>query len=441
VPLNQKDLGILRELSNQVAEIAALPVQQETISLWKALNDLRPVRPMVNFDVLPWHEMDVDGELVLQTEDDFCRGIETMLRRTLYQWNHMRADMVVAPMVIMPKVIRMDGYGIRVEDTTEAIDPDNDVVSHSFVDQLTTEDDVQKIRAPEITLDEEATAIVEEKAREIFDGILPVRMQGWLPEANQWPGLLSQQGTKDLVNGMWPDGAGNLAFSPWDLIVMWRGAENVLFDLADRPEFMHQIMSRLSEAHFSMLDQIEQLGLLGHSQGMIRSTGAYTDELPAAGFDPQHPRTQDVWTSAMAQILTSVSPAMFKEFELDYTVKWCERFGLVYYGCCEALDDKMEFVRRIPHLRKISMSSWVDVERGAEQIGRDFVFSRKPNPAFVAGNTWDPELVERDLRDTIERCAHHGNPLELIIKGISTVRGRPQRLWEWADIAMKLVGR
>jgi hypothetical protein len=97
-----------------------------------------------------------------------------------------------------------------------------------------------------------------------------------------------------------------------------------------------------------MLDQIEHMGLLGHSQGMIRSSGAHTDELPAAGFDPQHPRTEDVWTSGMAQILTSVSPAMFKEFELDYAVTWFERFGLVYYGCCEALDDKMDHVRRIP---------------------------------------------------------------------------------------------
>jgi hypothetical protein len=238
---------------------------------------------------------------------------------------------------------------------------------------------------------------------------------------------------------MWPDGAGNLAFAPWDLIVMWRGAENTLFDLADRPDFMHAIMVRLTDAHLAMLDQIGGMGLLGHSQAMIRSTGAFTDELPASGFDPVRPRTEDVWTSGMAQILTSVSPAMFKEFELDYAVRWFERFGLVYYGCCEALDDKMAFVRQIPNLRKVSMSSWVDVERGAEQIGRDFVFSRKPNPAFVAGNAWNPAMVEEDLRDTIQRCARHGSPLELILKGISTVRGEPQRLWEWADIAMRLV--
>jgi hypothetical protein len=438
--MNQTDRGVIRGLALQVAEIAALPVQQETIALWKALNDLRPVRPMVHLDGIPWHEMDVDGELMLRSEDPFCRGIETMLRRTLYQWKHMRGDMVVEPVIVMPRVIAMDGFGIRVHDATLAIDPDNDVVSHEFGDQLRTEDDVAKIRAPIVSLDEGATATVEARARELFDGILPVRMQGWLPEANQWPALAVQPGTKALVSGMWPDGSGNLAYGLWDLIVMWRGAENTLFDLADRPDFMHLVMDRLLDAHLTMLDQIESLGLLGHSQGLIRSTGAYSDELPAAGFDPARPRTKDVWTSAMAQILTAVSPAMFKEFEIDYAVRWCERFGLVYYGCCEVLDDKMEYVRQIPNLRKVSMSSWVDVERGAEQIGRDYVFSRKPNPAVVAGESWDLGAVEQDLRATIEACARHGSPLELILKGISTVRRRPQRLWEWAATASRLAG-
>ena len=84
------------------------------------------------------------------------------------------------------------------------------------------------------------------------------------------------------------------------------------------------------------------------------------------------------------------------------------------------------------------MSPWVDVEKAAEQMGRDLIFSRKPNPAFVAGNSWDPGIVERDLRDTFERCARHGCPLEYILKDISTVGYQPQRLWEWADIAMRI---
>lgn len=410
--VSKKDRDILRELASQVAEIAALPVQQKTISLWKALNSLKPVRPMVRIDQIPWHEMDVDGELALQTEDDFCRRIETELRRTLYAWRHMRADEVVEPVVDVPKVIRGMGFGIETVEKRAVSDPRNSVVGHYYIDQLKTEEDVQKIQKPEIVLDEKATAQAQEKAHELFDGILAVQMQGCLP-----------------------------GFAPWDLIVQWRGAENVLFDLADRPEFMHHIISRLTDAQLAMLDQLEDKGLLGFGQRTIHCSGAYTDELPASGFDPRHPRARDLWTSGMAQIFSSVSPAMHQEFELDYAVRWYSRFGLVYYGCCEPLHEKIDRIRNIPHVRKISMSPWVDVEQGAERIGRDFVFSRKPSPALLAGDTWEPDAVERDLRDTLEGCTRHGCPVEFILKDISTVRYQLHRLWEWVDIAMRVVGR
>lgn len=67
------------------------------------------------------------------------------------------------------------------------------------------------------------------------------------------------------------------------------------------------------------------------------------------------------------------------------------------------------------------------------------MFSRKPNPAFLAGDSWDLDAVEKDLRKTMEICTRYGCPLEFILKDISTVRYQPQRLWEWADIAMKVV--
>jgi len=67
------------------------------------------------------------------------------------------------------------------------------------------------------------------------------------------------------------------------------------------------------------------------------------------------------------------------------------------------------------------------------------VFFRKPSPAFPATDDWNPKAVEADLRKTLEACARHGCPVELILKDISTVRYQPQRLWEWSDIAMRLV--
>lgn len=409
MPTSIKDREILRELAKQVAEIAALPVQQETIKLWKALNGLKPIRPMVMIDQIAWHEMDVDGELAIQTEEGFCRGMEGHLRRILYLWKHIRADMVVQPFISIHKAIGGGGFGVRVIEETAVTDPRNGVVGHHYIDQMKTEEDIMKIQMPKISHNEEATKQSLEKAHEIFDGILEVREQGALP-----------------------------GFAPWDQIVQWRGTNNMILDLIDRPDFMHKIISSVTDGYLSMLDQYEEKGLLGYGQDTIHCTGAFTDELPAPGFNPQHPRAKDLWTMGMAQIFSTVSPAMHKEFEIDYAEKWYARFGLGYYGCCEPLDDKIDIIRELPHVRKISMSPWVDLEKGAERIGRDFVFSRKPTPAFLAWDTWKPEEVEADLRETKEKCDRYGCPLEFILKDISTVHYEPQRLWEWSDIAMRV---
>jgi hypothetical protein len=190
----------------------------------------------------------------------------------------------------------------------------------------------------------------------------------------------------------------------------------------------------------ALLNQLEAKGLLGHPPSLVHCTGAWTEELPAPGYDPARPRARDLWTYGMAQIFSSVSPAMHKQFWLDYAVRWYDRFGLGYYGCCEPLHHKVDIIRAVPNVRKISMSPFCNVDVGAEAIAGDYVFSRKPSPALLAVDTWDPEPVERDLRHTLDACERTGCPVELILKDISTVRYEPQRLWVWNDIARGLVG-
>ena len=94
----------------------------------------------------------------------------------------------------------------------------------------------------------------------------------------------------------------------------------------------------------------------------------------------------------------------------------------------------------IPNVRKVSMSPWVDQHRGAEAVGGDFVYSRKPNPALLAFDSFDAEAVKKDLLESICVCEKYHCPLEIILKDISTVRYHPERLFQWAEIAMQVVG-
>ena len=409
--MNKKGLAIVRELAERVAEIAALPVQGQKRLLWRKLNARKPARPMVMIDQVCWNEMNVGDELTLMCADAECRGYEDQLRRMLFQWKHFPVDMVVEPFIRVPKAIRNSGFGVLIHEETAVTDPTSAVLGHKYENQFQTEDDLKKIRMPQVSHDAAETERRLAVAHELFDGLLEVRSWGADPY-----------------------------LSLWDLIAMWMGVEKALYALVDKPDFMHRLVARLTDAYLCMLDQLEEQGLLCEPQSLIHCTGAYTDDLPAPGYDPQKPRTKDLWMFGLAQMFSTVSPGMFKEFEVDYTRRICERFGLVYYGCCDPLDGKMTQVRMIPNVRKVSMSPWVNEERGAAEIGGAFVYSRKPSPALLATDHFSPEKVRADLAATRTVCKRYGCPLEFILKDISTVRYEPQRLFEWAGIAMQVAG-
>lgn len=62
-------------------------------------------------------------------------------------------------------------------------------------------------------------------------------------------------------------------------------------------------------------------------QDWIHCTGAYTEDLPAEGYNPDKPRVRDLWAMGMAQMFATVSHAMFKEFEVDHVAPLFDRFG------------------------------------------------------------------------------------------------------------------
>jgi hypothetical protein len=53
---------------------------------------------------------------------------------------------------------------------------------------------------------------------------------------------------------------------------------------------------------------------------------------------------------------------------------------------------------------------------------------------------FDEDLIRTELATTLAACREHGCPLEFILKDISTVCHQPDRLDQWARIAMETVG-
>lgn len=410
ITLSKNEQCILRDLASQYAAYAGLPVQQEKIRLWKALNRLQMIRPMVAIDQLPWHEMAVGNDLDLQVQDPFWRSIENKLRQNIYMWQHLPADMVLDSVLAIPKAFSDSGFGLKPQEDIAILDHSNPIVGHAYHNQIRTVEDLGKLKTPVICLDTEETARRESYAHQLFDGILPVRLSG-IP----------------------------IGFAMWDRLVEWMGPAEILYDLVDRPEFIHAIMERFTSAALGLIDQHEEQGLLDACNNTIHCSYSYNDELPKPGFDPARPRASDCWTMGMAQIFSAVSPDMHEEFEINYVRHIYERFGLVYYGCCEPLHDRIDKVRLLPHVRKISCSAWCDVAIAARKIGRDYVLSRKPSPTFLATEKVDWQAVEQDLRQTRRICSETGTPLEYILKDISTLNYQPQRLWDWSSLAMNVV--
>ncbi len=407
---SKRDREVLRRLAAAQAEIAALSVHAETIAGWKRVNDLQPGRAMVWINEIPWHEMDVDGELALRCEDPFLRTHEETLRQTLYQWRHMPADMVVEPVFYCPLEVQDSGYGVDEEVEIVRTDARNSVVSRRFHPQIQSVDDLAKIRTPNVRHDSAATADHCERLADAFGDLLPVVPRG--------------------APGFW--------FSPWDLLIRLWGVERAMLDLVLRPELVHAAMDRLVTAMICRLDQYEEQNLLSSNNGNVRvgSGGlGYTDDLPAA--EPSAPaRTGGLWGCATAQIFAAVSLRMHEEFALQYERRWLSRFGLNYYGCCEPLHLKLDVLRSVPRLRKVSMSPLADVASAANQVGTGLVLSIKPNPAILAGDAWRPEVARQELAHLLAQA--RGCICEIIMKDVSTVRYDPPRLWEWARIAKEV---
>lgn len=413
IKFSQKDKDILRRLVEQKAEIAALPAQQKNIDLWTSVNNLKSKRPTVLIYQVCWHEFKKINDLKLQCEHPFAGFLEDELRKTIYQWHHFPGDMVVPDFMACPKAIHGTDFGIVEKVDTIKQDENSDIMSRHFQIQIKEPEDIEKIKMPIITHNTQATQYRFQAMQETFGDILPVREYG----------------------------QGHIWFTPWDFLVRWWGVTEAMMDLALRPDMVHTAVDRMVDAWMIELDQLDEQNLLelDNNHELVGSGGyGYCNELPGEDFDPNHVKPKNMWGCSNAQVFSEVSPQMHWDFGIEHDLRWLERFKLNYYGCCEQLHHKTHLLRKIPNLRKVSVSPWCDIEKIINDLGSEYVLSVKPSPAYFAEETWDADRVRKNIRETLN-IANGKCHLEFILKDISTISYKPERLFDWNRILMEEV--
>jgi hypothetical protein len=408
IEFSPREKDVLRKLAEKKAEIAALPVHAQKREMWTRMNRLEVTKPMLWMNERPWHELGIYQQC--ECENEFACFIEQKLRKEIYQWEHMPLDNVVENRIECPMAVSDTGFGIE-EVSEERHLNDGTIYSHGFIPQIRKPQDIEKIKDPVVTHDFEQTEARFGALNDAVGDIIPVKKRG--------------------VPHLW--------FAPWDELIRWWGVQEAMIDLVLRPQMVHDIMDRLVEAYLRRLDQYVELNVLSMNNDNHRvGSGAYgySDELPANDFDGEHIRPIDLWGNGAAQIFSDVSPEMHAEFALQYENRWMAWFGLNYYGCCEPLHHKLDLLKDVPNLRKISISPWADLDKAVEQMRGKYVISYKPNPAIFAERDWDLAKAKADLQGALKKM--EGCSVEIVAKDLSTIQNEPQRLWEWSRMASEV---
>ena len=404
--ISPKDRLILRDLAQQVASHAAEPIQDRKRKLWTLHNDLKTNEPVVFIDPENgWNE--IFPASALQCTGQLARDWEFQLRIRLYHAEQLKDDFVVDNVFGVPFAAHDDGWGVQIVHEGGS----NNGAYHVTPAIEDYEEDFSKLHFPTLTIDRETSARLLETAQETFGDILQVQRY-----ASWW----------------WSLGLTNRYI---DL----RGLENFLCDFVLEPEWVHRMMDFLCTGMLKQIDFLEQSGCLFSNIGnrYVGSGGfGFTNELPEVEGCTI---TQNMWGFAESQETSSISPQMYGEFIFPYHKRLLERFGLNCYGCCEAFENRWEYISQIPRLRRISCSPWSDPDVASELLGNHYISSHKPSPTPLASFNMDEDSARQNLRSILR---HAPNTVqELIMKDNHTLGGNPQNAVRWVELAREEIGR
>lgn len=402
--INSKDQEILRRLAGQVAQLAARPIENEKRDLWFRHNTLQTTRPLIFCDPENgWNEIITEAQV--QCQGELAREWEMHLRKEAFWGESMGDDRVIEACFEVPYLYSESDWGMK-----ETKIGGQNGGSYTWNSPLKSYDNLDKLHFPNISVDHEATAALLSLAKKVLADLLAVRLKG------RWWWSLGM--TSDLVN--------------------IRGLEQIMFDVYDYPEELHQLMAILRDGTLAKLDFLEKNGLLSmNNDGTYVGSGGfgYTDELPQSDFDGKITRTSDMWGFCESQETTTFSPDVFAEFIFPYQLPILERFGLNCYGCCESLDKRWYTVKKTPQLRRVSVSPWTNLADMADKLGDRYIYSMKAHPASLAVPSLNEKRVRAELRRILQITRNCR--VEIIMKDNHTIGNNPQNVIRWCQIARR----
>ena len=195
-------------------------------------------------------------------------------------------------------------------------------------------------------------------------------------------------------------------------------------------------MAFLRDGRLANDGQAEAAGDFGLTDQGNQSS-VYALELPAPKANCYHQPRKNLWTHFAAQEMTLVSPKMHDEFILQYQLPIISQYGLCQYGCCEDLTNKIDMLRQIPNLRIIAVAPLANVRSCAEQIGKDYVISWRPNPTDMVCCGFDEGRIRRQISEGL--AAMKGCHVQIHLKDIETVEGDYGRLARWTKIVRECI--
>jgi len=412
--LTEHDKKILRELAKQKIEIANNPVNEERKQAWLALHDLKPIRPMILAEWGGIRDHNKPFAPQLQCSENWTRNIESSLLSEIWVFNSLRDDHVVEPFINMNWFVECSDYGVQA--TVYEGNNEGGLGARRWDPPLKNlQDDFHKLENRTFSVNFAKTFAYKAMLEEIFSDILPVRFRG-----SYWWTL-----------GMTIE------------IVYLIGLEQLMLYMYDDPEGLHRLMEFMRDEYLRYIRWLEIHGLLNlNNENDYVGSGStgYTSELPKSS-DNKKVISRDMWVLLESQETVGVGPELFEEFIFQYQLPIANRFGLLYYGCCEPLHTRWHIVSKFPNLRSVSIAPLCNQEFMAEAMGKNYVFSRKPNPTLISTANFDKKLIMDDLKKTITICKKHNCPLEIIMKDVHTLHEDPSRLAKWVEFAREAIAK